>query len=152
MARPNSTAMSMMGMKLRIGPGFATPTRSASQPHWKIATMTPNDATTESRKPTRGLDRHEHRTEHHHQEQDREPDDDEAERDERVGEPVRDVDADRGRAGHRDRGARTRFSMAGARSRMFCTSALVSTASGALFGITWMMAVSSPASGSPWLT
>jgi hypothetical protein len=42
--------------------------------------------------------------------------------------------------------------IAGSRSRMFCTSALVATASGALFGITWMIAVSRPASGSPWLT
>ena len=35
---------------------------------------------------------------------------------------------------------------------MDCTSSLVSIAFGALSGITWMMAVSSPASGSPWLT
>ncbi|CAM5675914.1 hypothetical protein SALBM135S_10130 [Streptomyces alboniger] len=52
MARPKTTPIMKIGIMLMIGPGWSTPTMSASQPHWKTATTAPSAAATESRKPS----------------------------------------------------------------------------------------------------
>jgi len=141
----------MMGMKLRIGPGFSTLSSDPSHPHWKIATMTPKDAVTESRKPRAALsgtstDRN------------------------TIISSTMDRPTTIAPNGISALVSRLEmsipiavlpvtvtavsyfFSIEGARSRMDCTSALVSGASGALDGTTWMIAVSRPASGNPWAT
>lgn len=48
---PNSTPIRMIGMKLMIGPTFATCRASANQPHSNTAPTMPNAATIESRYP-----------------------------------------------------------------------------------------------------
>src|ERR1700761_9774287 len=45
----------MIGRKPTTGPVAGTPSRPASQPHWKTATVAPKLAATDSRKPTAAL-------------------------------------------------------------------------------------------------
>jgi hypothetical protein len=94
--------MSITGRKLMTGPVVGTPKRSASQPHWKTATTAPNEAATGEQEADRRLDRHEDRPEDQQQEHQRQTHDHEGEREERIGEPVGDVDRDGGLPGDGD--------------------------------------------------
>src|SRR6266487_3751087 len=49
MDSPNSTTNRNSGRKLAIAPGLVKPSSDCPQPHWKIATMTPYAAATDSR-------------------------------------------------------------------------------------------------------
>ena len=49
MDSPNTMANTITGTQASIGPPLPMPSVSASQPHWKIATTTPNAAPAASR-------------------------------------------------------------------------------------------------------
>ena len=138
-------------MKLRMGPGFSTPMRSPSHPHWKIATTTPNDATTDSRNPSAALigtstDRNTAMSSTIDRPTTMMPNGTSAlvsrlEMSIAIAVvPVTEI------------GVSYSASICGARSRIACTRSLVACASGALDGTTWMIAVSSPESGNPCAT
>ena len=138
-------------MKLRIGPGFSTLSTSLSHPHWKMATMTPKDAVTESRNPSAALRGTS------------------TERKTIISSTMErpTTIAPNGMSALVKRlemsipiavlpvtvtAVPYFFSIDGARSRIDCTSALVAGASGALDGTTWMIAVSRVVSGKPCAT
>ncbi len=79
-------------MNASIGPGL-DPSSRRSQPHWKIATMTPNAAPIAEQVHDRRLQRDHERAEHDQQQQRREQHDDADEQRQLVREHGREVDA-----------------------------------------------------------
>ncbi len=135
-------------MKLRIGPGFCTLRRLPSHPHWKIATTTPNDANTERRKPSAALSG---TSTERNTIMSRMIDSPTTIAPNGMSAPVSrfEMSIPTAVAPVTEMGVLYCLVMSGPMSRMDCTRALVCGASGALDGMTWMIAVSRPASGSP---
>ena len=97
--------MRITGRKLITGPVVGTPSRSPNQPHWKTATTAPNEAATDSRKPSAALTgtRIERKTSSSRTRAS--PTTTSANGSSASAEPVGDVDRDRGLAGDREVGA-----------------------------------------------